>query len=259
MENVFNLKRFGNLLSKHLREQLRVYLMGLVVFAAIVLVALAYMSNKGGFAEPSISQPLTFMFSLLIGMYIFTASIFSDYNHPRSAFTSIMLPASVFEKFFLYWFFSLIGFTILAIGAYYLSQSIIIAYLKSQGLETIRYIFWHKNSAIPPIDWLVLTYTLLHSMAFLGAITFRKKTAIVTAMTIVVIIATYMYLNVKTTSIAINGSGSALPFLPSIALTEEGMTSTQLSNGEFWGPTILLSLTILFWITAYFKLKEREI
>src|SRR5690606_14531963 len=133
--------------------------------------------------------------TLFLGIFIFAGNIFSDYNHSRSAFVTTMLPGSIFEKYLLYWLVSLIGFTLFALGTYHLSQTIIIEYVKTQGVEPIRFFVWNVTNTSPPSKWIFLVYALIHSVAFLGAISFRKKTVIVTALISFAIISAYIYLN----------------------------------------------------------------
>lgn len=257
MENIFSPKRFGNLLIKHLREHLRTYLISLILFGAIILVVFMFILSRTSVSIED--QFIVCGVSLLLGIFIFTGSIFSDYNHSRSAFVTTMLPASIFEKCLLYWLVSLIGFTVLALGAYHLSQSIIIGYLKAQGIESTQFFLWKATNASPPSKWIFLIYLLLHSVAFLGAISFRKRTVIVTALVTFVIIAAYVYLNYRITLVALNGNSNPVPFAPARILTADGWANINQPNNELWGTISLSVLIILFWICAFFKLKERQV
>lgn len=250
MENILNPTRFGRLLTKHFQEHLRTYLMSLIVFGGVILAL--FISSSILSIE---TQSIVCVASLFIGMFIFSANIFSDYNHPRSAFTASMLPASLFEKYLLYWLVCLVGFTVLALGVYHLSQSIIIEYLKTQGVETPRFFIWKMNT----FRVLLGVYLLLHSMAFLGSISFRKKTVIVTALVSFAIIAAYAYLNHRVSLITLNGNSVPFPFYPAPILTENGWAEIVQPNKELWATISLSTLTILFWICAFFKLKERQV
>jgi len=260
MENIFNPARFKNLLSKHFREHLRTYLMSLFVFGAIILVTFMFLVflSKGRplGTEPQIT---VFIFSLWLGIFIFTGNIFSDYNHPRSAFTATMLPASIFEKYLLYWLVSLIGFTILALGVFHLSQNIIIEYLRTQGMESTAFFIWEPGKEGFPVKLLIGIYILTHSIAFLGAISFRKKTVIVTALVSFSIIAAYVYLNYRTSLIALYGNSVPFPFVPAGIQTVDGWAQIEYSNSELWATISLSAIIILFWICAFFKLKERQV
>lgn len=260
MENIFSPTRFGNLVNKHFREHLRTYLMSMLVLGALILGFFTFTIVMSHRAELTIStQLIVCCVSILLGMFIFTGSIFSDYNHPRSAFTATMLPASVFEKYLLYWLISLIGFTVLALGVYHLSQAIIIEYLKTKDAEVIRFWLWNVSDATPPTKWLLIAYLLFHSIAFLGSIAFKKRTVIITAMVAFVIIGAYIYLNYRLSLVALNGNSIPFPFVRAGIQTEQGWATIEYTNNELWATISLSTLIILFWISAFFKLKERQV
>jgi len=264
MENIFSPKRFGNLFNKHFREHLRIYLMSLIVFGAVVLAFFIFIvSTSKGRPLATEAQTMVFVFSFWLGIFIFSASIFSDYNHPRSTFTATMLPASIFEKYLLYWTVSLVGFTVLALGVYHLSQAIVIEYLKTQGIESIAFSIWKPAKEGFPVKLLTGFYFLTHSIAFLGAISFRKRTVIVTALVAFAIIAAYMYLNYRASLIALNGNSIPFPFFSAnvLVLIKDGLEWAEIKqpNNELWATISLSTLIILFWICAFFKLKERQV
>lgn len=262
MENIFSPSRFGNLVNKHFREHLRTYLMGMLVLGVLILaffILTIMMSNRAELTTET--QLIVCCISILLGMFIFTGSIFSDYNHPRSAFTATMLPASVFEKYLLYWLISLVGFTVLALGVFHLSQTIIIEYLNTRDVEVTRFWLWNATykETSPPSKFLIGMYFLFHSIAFLGSIAFRKRTVIITAMVSFAIIATYIYLNYRVSLIALNGNSIPFPFVRAGIQTEQGWATIEYTNNELWATISLSALIILFWISAFFKLKERQV
>jgi len=260
MENIFNPARFGSLLNKHFREHLRMYLMSLLVFGAAILAIFIFLISNSNTLSLSIgAQFAVCSISLLLGMFIFTGNIFSDYNHSRSAFTATMLPASIFEKYLLYWLVSLIGFTIFALGAYHLSQGIVLEYIKNHGAETSRFLVWNEAKGVLPFKWMLIIYLSVHSIAFLGAISFRKKTVIVTALVSFTLISAYVYLNYRLSLVVLSGNSVPFPFVPVSISTADGWVQVDHSNSELWATITLSTIIILFWICAFFKLKERQV
>src|SRR5690606_20815835 len=260
MENIFSPARFGSLLNKHIRAHLRTYLMSLIVFGAAILAIFIFLVSNSNILSLSLgSQFAVCSISLLLGMFIFTGNIFSDYNHSRSAFTATMLPASIFEKYLLYWLVSLIGFTIFALGVYHLSQGIILEYIKTQGAETTRFFVWNEVKNSLPFKWILIIYLSVHSIAFLGAISFRKKTVIITALVSFAIIAAYVYLNYRLSLAVLNGNSVPFPFVPAGIQTVDGWAQIERSNSELWATITLSVIIILFWICVFFKLKERQV
>ena len=265
MENIFSPTRFGNLVNKHFREHLRTYLMSLIVFGAVVLLSFIFTAfSSPGRAISIHMQSVVFVYSFMLGSFIFTGSIFSDYNHSRSAFTSTMLPASILEKYLLYWLVSLVGFTVLALGVYHLSQSIIVEYLKTRGTEPTIFYFWSAALEKFPTKLLIGMYLLSHAVAFLGAVSFRKNTVIITAFLALITSAIFTYLNFRITLMAFIGDHElsqitiSFPFVSANVSTEDGWVSIH-QHSEIWTAIFLGTLILSFWICAYFKLKERQV
>jgi len=259
MENIFSPARFGNLINKHFREHLRTYLMISIVFGGGVLLLFMFLISASNRPLTLEDQFAIWGVSLMVGIFVFTANVFAPYNHSRSAFPATTLPASIFEKYLLHWLVSFAGFTFFALAAYHLSQSIIIGYLRANGLETEQFFAWNGTEASPPSNRILLVYILLHSVAFLGAVSFRKNTVLLTALVAFSTVALYVYINHLLTQAVLNGDGSLLPFSHVNVLTVDGWASINRPNNELWATISLSTLILLLWICAYFKLKERQV
>ncbi len=250
MENTFQLSRLAKLFHKFIRENLKFYAGCALVF--IALQTTVYFLNATTSRTSAIShedQAVFFVTGMYLGLFIITVISFSDYNHPRSIFTSIMLPASTFEKFLLRWSLTLVGFTLVAWPLYHLVQ-----FFFANSLAE-RFFLWNMGERA--LRWLVLAYLLVHSAAFLGAVSFRKRTVVSTALTIFVILMLFIYLNHELT--LLNGSSMPFPFLPLTINTPEGPAKAVVDNNEAWAIASVAVLTLSLWAAAYFKLKEREV
>lgn len=250
MENTFQLSRMAKLGNKFLREHVKFYAGCALVFLA--LQTTVYFLNATTSRTSTIShedQAVFFAIGMYLGLFIITVISFSDYNHPRSVFTSIMLPASTFEKYMLRWCLTLIGFTLVAWPLYHLVQYFFAGYIAE------RFFLWNMGERA--LRWIVLLYLLVHSAAFLGAVSFKKRTVVSTALTIFVILVLFVYLNHRLT--LMNGSSLPFPFLPLSISTPEGPAKAVIQNNESWAIACVGLLTLLLWSAAYFKLKEREV
>lgn len=250
MENTFQLSRLGKLFNKYMRENLKFYAGCALVFMALQTTVYFFNLNVSrDFTIGYEDQSVFFLIGMYLGLFILTVISFTDYNHPRSIFPAIMLPASTFEKFILRWGITLIGYTVVAWALYHLTQSLFSAYLER------TFFVWHFQGSV--IRWGFLIYALVHSVAFLGAIGFRKRTVVSTALITFISVLTLMYLNHRLT--LTEGSSIPFPFLPLTINTAEGPARVAIENNETWAFASIAILTVTLWVTAYFKLKEREV
>lgn len=250
MENTLQVSRLGKLFNKHMRENLKFYAGCALVFLALQTCVYFFNLNVSrDFMINYEDQMAFFAIGMYLGLFIITVISFTDYNHPRSIFPAIMLPASTFEKYILRWFITLVGYTLVAWALYHLTQSFFSAYLPR------TFFFWHLEWQI--IRWGLLIYALVHSVAFLGAISFRKRTLVSTALVTFITFLLFMYLNHRLT--LTEGTSIPFPFLPLMINTVEGPAKVAAEDNETWAYLTIAVLTVILWVTAYFKLKEREV
>lgn len=250
MENTFQVSRLGKLFNKYMRENLKFYAGCALVFMALQTSVYFFNLNAShDFLIKYEDQAVFFAIGMYLGLFIITVISFTDYNHPRSIFPAIMLPASIFEKYILRWFITLIGFTVVAWVLYHLTQSFFSAYLPR------TFFLWHLDGNI--IRWGLLIYALVHSVAFLGAISFKKRTVVSTALVTFITFLLFIYLNHRLT--LMDGSSIPFPFLPLNINTAEGPAKVAVENNETWAFASIAVVTVILWVTAYFKLKEREV
>src|SRR5690554_5885423 len=131
MENTLQVSRLGELFNKYIRENLKFYAGCALVFIALQTSVYFFNLNLSrDFTIVYEDQIAFFAIGMYLGLFIITVISFTDYNHPRSIFPAIMLPASVFEKYILRWFITLIGYSVVAWALYHLTQSFFSSYLR---------------------------------------------------------------------------------------------------------------------------------
>jgi hypothetical protein len=107
---------------------------------------------------------------------------------------------------------------------------------------------------------LLVLYGLFHSIAFYGAIYFKKmhfiKTALVFFLTIAILIignSIYMHQLIN------RDIQQVVPFT-AVRFLENGQSLVVNSAGFFWvGQMVYIVLALIFWAAAYFRLKEKQV
>lgn len=259
MNQFFNLKRFAMLFEKHTVENYKTYLMSAGVLAGILLLSLGLSAyGNGGYLSQGTQQG-NFMAMLLIAGCIFTSLIFADLGNKKEAIPALTLPASHFEKYLVSWLYSFVIFQLLFVGIFYLIDAFVISIGQSiPGRENVLLdLFSEERKTYIAL----IIYPVLHSIIFFGAIYFEKLHFIKTAFAFFIgvfllglinrpILASMFDQKVQGTSIfspvyISNGKESFQIHTPDVKTQTEG---------------IILGLVVLIlWISAYYKLKEKEV
>lgn len=259
MNEVFSFRRFRRLFVKHTVEHYRTYLMSVAVLVGVLVLGgsfIFYMTLDP--PDPGF-QMVMFVSLLLMAGTLFTSTIFSDFGDKNKAIPALTLPATALEKFLVGWLYSYPIFLVVYAGAFYLALL---------GLSSSRH--WGEgqhfqllNLRQPGMDVLFLIYSVLHAVSLFGAIFFRKLNFIKTGFTFFIALGIAIFLNTLLLEI-MTGLGTvrlALPFgflnfnvhdqFYSIQLNDPGMETIILY--------ILMLVTLLMWIAAFFRLKEKQV
>ncbi len=148
----------------------------------VFVVGASVLASLGGYPVISLYQ-----FFLYTGGFILTNYAFSDLREVNKAYRYLTLPASNAEKFFSRWFLTSIvyalGFSLSIYCSYFLGN------LLTKSISTPP--FWHDFGLLSPaaVGHAILTYLVLHSVAFLGCVYFRKYALLKTSLTVMVVMS----------------------------------------------------------------------
>jgi hypothetical protein len=204
-------------------------------------------------------QMAIFIMLLLIGGALFTSTIFSDYGDKRKAVPALTLPATAFEKFLVGWLYSYLIFLVVYIGVFYLAVYGLSSGRHWSGNQHFYVLNLHQNWTVE----LCVMYSLVHGLALFGAIHFRKlhfiKSGFVFFIGIgVVIVLNTLFLKVIT---GIKVVRAAIPF----GFLDFNIDDRRYSVADYNSTVvsgiliILVTVTLLLWAAAYFKLKEKQV
>jgi hypothetical protein len=256
MNNMFNAKRFGLLFIKQLTEHYKTYLMGLTVLLGVMLVG-------GSFLVYLIPAPIdlgmqTVLFSSIyfLAGTIFTSTIFTDVSDKKKAIGYLTLPASHFEKLIIGWLFSYLIFSLIYAGCFYLILMLLLSLKHWPNQHTEVF-----NIFAQPAPLLFLAFTLLHSIAFWGAVFFEKLHFIKTAFCFFIAIVLLTLLNTWFIETLIGREvRPATPF-SNIVFFENNrnvFVGTMHQNDPLI-MYVLIIVALVFWVAAYYRLKEKQV
>lgn len=262
MSNFFSPARFSRLFIKHSQEHYARYLMSMVVLVGVMVMGgsfLIYMINTS--LDP-VFQMLLYAWLLLLGGTIFTSTIFAEYGSSKKVITKLSLPASHFEKYLVAWLYSFVILFIMVTVSFYgvMAFLINVKHFPQQRPELFNLLQRPGALQFPIIFIVLVLYSLLHSIIFYGAIHFKSLHFIKTAFLFFIAIAVMMCGNKLLYDLLFKKDTIAgLPFT-NVAYLEKGrvVVINLADNKEFYSLIMYMVLAVMFWIAAYFRLKEKQ-
>lgn len=278
MNQTFSITRFGRLLRRYFtdnRGQLAANI-GLLVGGLLVSSALAYQGSPGAVSD---QRQLLFFLLGWSCWYVFTVQQTAVLNQKERAINYLMQPVSQVEKILLIWLISGVGFVFVYICVFSLFDAVWVSYvnnrdwspeqldmMRRQGsLYELKSIFGDKRMGDTPKQLWVLT-ALLHSFTMALSLLVRRYT-----LPLIVVIAFSLLIFSYFSNIfllhALTGSekiGSPSPFMdanatsPTDQYLHRKVNLPQPLGGQLRYVVGIIAV-ILLYITAYFRLKEREV
>ena len=256
MNKTFSIKRFSRLFRKHTKEHYRNYMMSVAVLVGVMIMGgsfLVYMIDVQ--LDKNIQSFFFFSIMLLAGT-IFTSTVFADLGERKKAIAWLVLPASHFEKYLVAWIYSFLLFIIVYTMIFYLALFIS---LNIQHLHTHRIVI--LNIFEKQILQMYLVFSFLHAIAFFGAVYFEKLHFIKTAFTFFISIAVLILINKGLLTALLGRTVDASPPFGYLRFADTGQAvDIKISSQD--NPYLLyliIILTFILWVGAYFRLKEKQV
>ncbi|GAB3639517.1 hypothetical protein [Spirosoma arcticum] len=277
MNQTFSLPRFGRLLRKHFTDNRGQLLAGLALLIGLMIALTVVFYRNLPFAVDR-NRPIPCFFLGWAAWYVFTWQQTDILNNKERSLNYLLQPASQLEKFVLLWLVSGVCFLTVYVLIFTVLDSFGVAYVNGRQwspaqLAQIRNVggilsikpFYQSDGFWPPTPILVLT-GLLHPLSTVFLLIVKRYSLPLVAVLAFCLFIGSMFLNSAILS-SLTGSDSAsnvIPFNNFLA---------QPPTGELFYRTISLPqpigsqiryavgsvVVVLLYITAYFRLKEREV
>ncbi|AQG79536.1 hypothetical protein [Spirosoma montaniterrae] len=276
MNQTFSLLRFGRLLRTHLSENKGQSLTSLALMTGLMLAFAVLFSRGFPFA---VERNRSIMFFLLGWPLWFTFIWLQTdvLNQRERAFAYLLRPASMVEKFLLIWLLTGVGFVITYLLLFTLIDAGLIDYVNNRewsaaelkqikrwgNIRTMRP-FYRTPDFWPPAHNLVLT-GLLHPVCVFLFLTIKRYALPIVGVLILAILGGGYLLNsyMITQLLHLPEMLSAMPFESVFVTDQKQSTGLDLDLPQPLGNQLryLLGITvvILLYLTAFFRLKEREV
>ena len=256
MHNIFNPSRFASLFKKHTLEHFRKNVLSILVLSAIMFSFFLFFVLV---SRPASNdwQHAFFVFFILLAISIYACGIFSDLGDKRKAIATLTLPASHLEKFAVSWIYSFIIAPLIFVVVFYMALFAAVNIAAGPKSITIINVF---SLRFIWSDFLPI-FILLHSFSLLGAIFFQKHHFIKTALAAFISFVALIIVNKQLLKGLIGiDTMSVFPFLGVLFVENDRYYFLDFTaNKSLFLYVAFSTVAILLWVTAYFKLKEKQV
>jgi uncharacterized membrane protein len=257
MNKIFNPARFGKLFVKHTTEHYKGYLMALAVLIGVLELGGSFLVYMIDAPLDHSTQSALFLIILLIAGTIYTSTIFADLGEKNKSIAFLTLPATHFEKYLVAWLYSFLAFLVIYAISFYLVALFLlnIRHVPGQAGGVIN--LWQKQYI-----QMGLVYAFLHAIAFWGAICFNKLHFIKTAFVFFIFLGLLILFNKIVLTAMIDRNVDAAPPFGSLRFQDGGRQVDITLPDVRDNPTLtflVLGLTLVIWIAAYYRLKEKQV
>ena len=275
MNQTFSLPRFGRLTRKYFTDNRGQLLSNVaVLIAGLIILATVIYTGKYPQAVERTRQ-IPFFFVGWAAWYVFTWQQTETLNQKERAITYLLQPASRLEKIILIWLLSGVGFLLVYTLVFTAIDGVAVSYVnhlkwtpaQQKIVGSYQLVSWYKSAEFfkAPLTIWVLS-ALLHPFALAFLLSIRRFTLPLVAVLAFCLFIGGMFLN-SAILISLTGSDSAsfvIPFSNFLAQSPTGdsvyrTVSLPQSPGNQIRYVVGIVAIVLLYITAYFRLKEREV
>ncbi len=258
MNNHFSFTRFNRLLAKHTAETIKWYLMATAVLIGGMTLILGFVAYMQSYPVDEEEQTLLFIFGLLGAGSVFSSTVFAHLGDKKKAIAALTLPASHFEKYLVAWLYSFLIFIVVFTLSFYLVVWLVLT-LDNPGAEPVKYlnIFATENGIL----LIVLLFAFLHGIALWGSVYFQKLHFIKTAFAFFIGLMILVFLNFQGLEMLFDRDlRAAVPFNNIGFQDKDQYYYLELVEIKPYFTKLLpVVLGIIFWLAAYFGLKEKQV
>lgn len=275
MNQTFSLSRFGRLLRTYLSDNRAALLINVVLLVGIlaVLSLFFYRSYPG---DVDRNRYLLFFIIGWAAWYVFTMQQLDALNEKEQAITYLLRPASLLEKYLLIILVSGIGFLVIYLTVFTLIDAVGTSYvnhrawtpeqlarIRSMG-EDLQIESYYQSKQLRNMPIAIGVFTLLlHPVTLAFALLIRRFSLPL----VVVIVIGLLIIGTVGNEYVMSGLfgeqevSSGLPFSNALVIRNNVYREVELPQpiGNQIRYVVGITAVVLLYITAYFRIKEREV
>ncbi|MCO5936041.1 hypothetical protein NAF17_10865 [Mucilaginibacter sp. RB4R14] len=265
MNDTFNLTRFSLLLKKTVLERpvQLIGLMGLILCFTLILYSLVLYSIDYGSA-----QNISFIWGFIGGGTVLASFVFGYFNTNAGGSAYLTLPASALEKWLCSVLIAGIFFLVIFLSFYRVMDYIFVtAYHKGLDHTSPLYQRLYDHVYLYPlyqnnvVNKVYIIWANCAGVMLIGSLYFNRVAIVKVSLLVCVVLGCIYFLNLAVASALFSNIDVAFPFYTVLIKVRSEVGVIQLPQRAYQMSDIFINyiLPATLWITAYIRLREKEI
>lgn len=267
MTTTFSFSRLLQLVRKQWIENSRLYLFSVLALLGMLGLIMLFWIISDGKSYSEDGLYIIFLFGLYIAGAVFASMSFSMLGNKEKGTYWLAFPASHLEKLLCMIFYNVVVFTIVFCACFFLLKSAAVAYVNSlvaeyPGKYTFRRSVWDDNrSFLDILPYFIYGFFAVQAFYLMGSVYFSRYSFIITTIIGSALIFAFAYYTMELVQNSFEGYSWNGDHLRKY---DEGFNTYQRYGLPSW-ITGVLEFTVkfiwapVFWIVAWFRLKEKQI
>ncbi len=268
MTTTFSFPRLVQLIRKQWFENSRLYLFSTLALLGILGLVMIFWVISDGKSYSEDSLYVIFLLGLFIAGAVFASMSFSMLGNKEKGTYWLAFPASHLEKLICMIFYNVVIFTLIYCACFFLVKSIAVTYVNSlvagyPGAYSLRRSVWDSNhSFLGILPYFIYGFFAVQAFYMMGSVYFPRYSFVITTMVGSALIFVFAYYSMELIEGFFHGgytwNGDHLRKYEGDYNTYQryGLSTVLTNLVEFgakyiWAP--------VFWVVAWFRLKEKQI
>jgi hypothetical protein len=267
MTTTFSFPRLLQLIRKQWIENARLYLFSVLALVGLLGLIMIFWVLADGQHYSEDSLYIIFLLGLFISGAVFASMAFAPLGNKEKGTYWLSFPASHLEKLLTMIFYNVILFTIVYCLCFFLVKSLAVAYVNGLVAEypskyTFRRSAWGSDrSFLDILPYFLYGFIAVQSFYLLGSVYFSRYSFVVTTIVGSVLIFLFSYYTVELIQSSLHGysfnGDNVRKYTDDYNAYHEYKLSPVITNSLeifakfIWAP--------VFWVVAWYRLKEKEI
>ncbi|HKZ67725.1 MAG TPA: hypothetical protein VJ111_15270 [Chitinophagaceae bacterium] len=267
MTTTFSVSRLLQLVRKQWIENSRLYLFSILALLGILGLIMIFWIISGGQHYSEDVLYIIFLFGIYIAGAVFASMSFSMLGNKEKGTYWLAFPASHLEKLLCMIFYNVVVFTFVYCICFFLIKAGAVAYINSliaekPGVYTFRRSLWGSDrSFLSVLSYFIYGFFAVQAFYLLGSVYFPRYSFVITTIVGSALIFAFAYYSVELIQSSLNGyswNGDHLRKYDGDYNTYQRYELAPWISSVL-GFTVKFIWAPVFWIVAWFRLKEKQI
>ena len=267
MTTTFSFPRLLQLIRKQWFENSRLYLFSILALLGMLGLIMIFLIIADGKSYAEDSFYVVFIFGLYVTGAVFASMSFAMLGNKEKGTYWLAFPASHLEKLICLIFYNVVVFTLVYCACFFLMKSVAVTYINAlvagdPATYSFRRSMWDSNhSFLGIVPYFIYGFFAVQSFYLMGSVYFSRYSFVITTIAGSALIFVFVYFSIELFQDSFPGYAWNGDHLRKY---DAGFNSYQRYGLSPW-VTDLLWFSVkfiwapVFWLVAWFRLKEKQI